>query len=139
MKCILMNKNTQVLEVEYNEEAIYFEKIYKVYDINHAPYSLKCLYEKDNTNDIVFRNNLSEWFKGRGIPSFRDKLDLLLHRLNIEAPSELLDKAFGLSLSDQYWLNQQMKKFLMMILISLIMIFLMLNLEKLLCQRIVMT
>lgn len=105
MKCILMNKNTQVLEVEYNEEAIYFEKIYKVYDINYAPYSLKCLYEKDNTNDIVFRNNLSEWFKGRGIPSFRDKLDLLLHRLNIEAPSELLDKAFGLSLSDQYWLK----------------------------------
>ncbi len=105
MKCILMNKNTQVLEVEYNEEATYFEKIYKVYNINYAPYSLKCLYEKDNTNDIVFRSSLSEWFKGRGIPSFRDKLDLLLHRLNIEAPSELLDKAFGLSLSDQYWLK----------------------------------
>ena len=32
-------------------------------------------------------------------------MDLLLHRLNINAPSELLDKAFGLSLSDQYWLK----------------------------------
>lgn len=30
---------------------------------------------------------------------------MLLHRLNITAPSELLDKAFGLSLSDQYWLK----------------------------------
>ena len=32
-------------------------------------------------------------------------MDLLLHRLNIIAPSLLLDKAFGLSLSDQYWLK----------------------------------
>lgn len=44
-------------------------------------------------------------FRGRVIPSWRDKLDLLLHRLNITAPSELLDKAFGLSLSDQYWIK----------------------------------
>lgn len=32
-------------------------------------------------------------------------MDLLLHRLNIIAPEELLNKAFGLSLSDQYWLK----------------------------------
>ena len=48
---------------------------------------------------------LSEWFKNRGIPSYRDQLDLLMLRLNVHAPSELLDKAFGLSLSDQYWLK----------------------------------
>ena len=103
MKCILMNKNTKVLEVEYNEEAKYFERIDEVYNIEYAPYSLRILYDKDDSKE--FRKSLSEWFKGRGIPSFRDKLDLLLHRLNIEAPSELLDKAFGLSLSDQYWLK----------------------------------
>ena len=39
------------------------------------------------------------------LSSRRDKLDLLLHRLNIIAPNELLDKAFGLSLSDQYFLK----------------------------------
>ena len=32
-------------------------------------------------------------------------MDLLLHRLNINTPVELLDKAFGLSLSDQYWIK----------------------------------
>ena len=37
--------------------------------------------------------------------SWRDKLDLLLHRLNVETTIELLDKAFGLSLSDQYWIK----------------------------------
>ena len=43
--------------------------------------------------------------KEEALSSKRDKLDLLLHRLNIIAPNELLDKAFGLSLSDQYFLK----------------------------------
>ncbi len=68
---------------------------------------IKNFYIEDDINDTPFRTILSEWFKGRGIPSWRDKLDLLLHRLNITAPSELLAKAFGLSLSDQYWLKPE--------------------------------
>ena len=107
MKCILMNKNVEVLTAEYNETSKFFDRIYEVYDINHAPYILKSFYIEDDINDTPFRTNLSEWFKGRGIPSWRDKLDLLLHRLNITAPYELLDKAFGLSLSDQYWLKPE--------------------------------
>lgn len=105
MKKILMNKKKEVLLAEYNEESKFFDKIYEVYDINYAPYILKSFYKEDEINDTSFRTNLSEWFRGRGIPSWRDRLDLLLHRLNINAPSELLDKAFGLSLSDQYWLK----------------------------------
>ena len=105
MKCILMNKNTEVLLAEYNEGAKFFDKIYDVYNINYAPYILKSFYIENDINDTPFRTNLSDWFKGRGIPSWRDKLDLLLHRLNITAPNELLDKAFGLSLSDQYWIK----------------------------------
>ena len=105
MKVILMNKNTKVLEAEYNEVSKFFDKIYEVFNIDYAPYILKSYYIKDEINNTIFRTNLSDWFKGRGIPSWRDKLDLLLHRLNIITPSELLDKAFGLSLSDQYWIK----------------------------------
>ena len=105
MKCILMNKNTNVLLAEYNESSKFFDRIYEVYNIDYAPYILKSFYIENDLNDTPFRTNLSEWFKGRGIPSWRDKLDLLLHRLDITAPTELLDKAFGLSLSDQYWLK----------------------------------
>lgn len=105
MKCILMNKNTEVLVAEYNESSKFFDKIYEVNNIDYAPYILKSFYIEDDLNDTPFRTNLSEWFKGRGIPSWRDKLDLLLHRLDITAPTELLDKAFGLSLSDQYWIK----------------------------------
>ena len=105
MLCILMNKNIEVLIAEYDDALKSFTKIIEVNNIEYAPYILKSFYEKGDKNNNFFRMNLSEWFKGRGIPSWRDKLDLLLHRLNIESPTELLDKAFGLSLSDQYWLK----------------------------------
>ncbi len=105
MKRILMNKNKEVLIVEFDPASSVFTRIYDVMDINYAPYILKSFYIENDINDTPFRTNLSEWFKERGIPSWRDKLDLLLHRLNITAPYELLDKAFGLSLSDQYWLK----------------------------------
>ena len=105
MKCILMNKNANVLVAEYNESSKFFDYIYEVNNIDYAPYILTNYYLKDDINNPLFRTNLSEWFKGRGIPSWRDKLDILLHRLNISAPSELLDKSFGLSLSDQYWIK----------------------------------
>lgn len=105
MKCILMNKNTEVLLAEYNPVSKFFDEIIEVYHIDYAPYILKSFYEEKDFNNNSFRTNLSEWFKGRGIPSWRDKLDLLLHRLDITTPTELLDKAFGLSLSDQYWIK----------------------------------
>lgn len=105
MKRILMNKNTKVLLAEYDNVNGVFSKIYEVYNIEYAPYILKSYYVKDDVNNDNFRINLSEWFKGRGIPSWRDRLDILLHRLNVSAPSELLDKAFALSLSDQYWIK----------------------------------
>jgi len=105
MKCILMNKNTEVLLAEYDSANGVFSRIYEVYNIDYAPYILKSFYIENELNSAPFKTNLSQWFKGRGIPSWRDKLDLLLHRLDITAPSELLDKAFGLSLSDQYWIK----------------------------------
>ena len=98
MKCILMNKNTEVLVSEYLDNLGVFSKIYEIKNIDYAP-----LIINKNKEDII--KLLNDWFKGRGIPLWRDKLDLLLHRLNISTPSELLDKAFGLSLSDQYWLK----------------------------------
>ena len=100
-----MNKNIEILAAEYDTANGVFLKVLDVYNIEYAPYILKRFYIKDDINNVPFRTNLSEWFRGRGIPSWRDKLDLLLHRLDISAPTELLDKAFGLSLSDQYWLK----------------------------------
>lgn len=104
MKCILMNKNTPVLVAEYNTTLNVFDRMYEIININYAPLIIKNYYEEEQ-DALILLKRLGEWFNGRGIPSWRDKLDLLLHRLNIETPTELLDKAFGLSLSDQYWLK----------------------------------
>ena len=104
MKCILMNRNAEIALLEYNEVLSGFDRIYEIININYAPLILKNYYE-ENKDDLFFLKKLDDWFKGRGIPSWRDKLDLLLHRLNVETTTELLDKAFGLSLSDQYWIK----------------------------------
>ena len=37
MKCILMNKNTKIMLVEYNLDYHIIEKIYETYNINYAP------------------------------------------------------------------------------------------------------
>ncbi len=102
MQCILMNKNTEVLTAEYDSELKVFNKIYNINNISYAPLIIEKEYKKSNN----IKNVLSEWFKNRGIPSWRDDLDILLSRLNINSPNELLDKAFGLSLSDQYWIKE---------------------------------
>lgn len=107
MKCTLMNKNKEIMLTEYDSATGVFTKIYEIYNIDYAPYIIRSSYQSESVNETSLRVNLSEWFKGRGIPYWRDKLDLLLHRLNVNAPCELLDKAFGLSLSDQYWLKPE--------------------------------
>jgi len=101
MKCILMNKNTEVLVAEYKANLGVFTEIYEINNIKYAPVIVNETY-KHNKDIIV---TISDWFRGRGIPTFRDALDLLLIRLNVSTPEELLDKAFGLSLSDQYWIK----------------------------------
>ena len=101
MKCILMNKNTEVLVAEYNDVLKVFTYIYEIKNIDYAPLILFNSYNNDKNITPVLTN----WFKGRSIPSWKDDLDLLLVKLNISSPEELLDKAFGLSLTDQYWVK----------------------------------
>ncbi len=101
MKHTLMNRNKEVLVCEYQPSLGVFTEIYDVKNIEYASLILNNAYEKNEDLKIC----LSEWFKGRSIPIGRDDLDLLLAKLNITTPTELLDKAFGLSLSDQYWIK----------------------------------
>lgn len=101
MKCTLMSKNEEVLVAEYNDALKVFTEIYEIKNIDYAPLILFNNYSKDKNITPI----LTDWFKGRGIPSWRDDLDLLLAKLNITSSFELLDKAFGLSLSDQYWVK----------------------------------
>lgn len=104
MKCYLMNKNKKIALIEYNTIADAIDNIYEIYDIDYAPLSLKNA-SKDKSKNIV--KELNNWFKGRGIPSWRKDIETLLEKLNVSSREELLNKAFALSLSDQYWLKEE--------------------------------
>ena len=104
MKCILMNKNTPVMSVELDGRINAITDIYEVYDINYAPLAI---YNDNRYKSKNLLRSLNDWFKGRGIPSWRKDLERLLQRLDVKSPEELLNKAYALSLSDQYWLKEE--------------------------------
>lgn len=97
-----MNKNTEVLVAEYDTVLNGFAAVERVLNIDFAPLIIEKQYKMAPENLAA---NLTKWFRGRGIPKWRDQLDLLLSRLGVAAPEDLLDKSFGLSLADQYWLK----------------------------------
>ena len=101
MRIGLMNKDTYILDAEFNEEIKTFTNIYEIKNIEYAPLVIYNKYKKEK--DIL--KVVNEWFKARGIPTFRDSLDLLLAKLGIDSQYDLLDESFGLSLSDQYWIK----------------------------------
>ena len=104
MKCILMNKNTPILLLEYNTKYNTIEKIYDIYNIEYASLSVY------NANKNISKNLVAEvnkWFRNRGIPSWRKNIEKLLENLNVSTTEELLNKAYALSLSDQYWIKEQ--------------------------------
>ena len=107
MKYTLMNKNKVVMHLEYNDDYYFIEKIYKIYNILYAPLAIINAYS-DKSKSLVKEAN--DWFRGRGIPSWRKDLENLLEKLDVSSPEELLNKSYGLSLSDQYWLKEENSK-----------------------------
>ena len=53
MKCILMNKNTEILVVEYNTIFNGFSKLYEIKNIDYAPVILKNLYQSNKNNNVI--------------------------------------------------------------------------------------
>lgn len=103
MKYVLMNKNTEILVAEYNSSLKVFTELHEIKHIEYAPIILFNSYKDKVSEDFLY--DLTVWFKNRGIPNLRDNLETLLNNLNIETNEDLLDKAYGLSLSDQYWIK----------------------------------
>lgn len=103
MKVILMNQNTKILSAEM-DNANNFTQIYEYYNLDYAPLQIyNAYYDKSKGN----LKELNHWFQGRGIPSWRQDVSRLLEKLNVSSPQELLNKAYGLSLSDQYWIKEE--------------------------------
>lgn len=104
MKCILMNKNTKVALINLDTNYNMINKIYEIYNIDYAPLSLQnAVKDKSQSETKV----LNKWFKDRGIPSWRKDVEKLIEKLKVNSLDELLNKAYALSLSDQYWIKEE--------------------------------
>ena len=92
MKCYLMNQNKKITYMKYDEDSNTISHIYEIINIDYSPLSLYNAY-KDKSKNL--KKELNNWFRGRGIPSWRKDIERLLERLNISSTNEIL--AYNLS------------------------------------------
>lgn len=99
MKYCLMHKNIPVLDFILDDVTCSILKIGEIHRIEHLPVGLPV------TKGHPDRASLNEWWKGRAIPLSRQGIRQALQELEVSSPQNLLNKCFGLSLSDQYWIR----------------------------------
>ena len=87
--------------IEYNSYNV-ISKIYEIYNIEYAPLAV---FNASKNRSSSLTKTVNDWFRGIGIPSWRKDLEKLLDKLGVSSSVELLNKYYGLSLSDQYWLK----------------------------------
>ena len=99
MKCLLMHKRTPVASIEIDDASGYIQKIGEIFALEHLPVGIAV------RNGIPDRTAFNTWWTDRSIPASRSGIREALETLEIENTKLLLLRCFGLSLSDQYWIN----------------------------------
>lgn len=104
MEYILMHRETPVLSLNLDEETSAILQIGEVFSPERIPVGCSAV------NSPSFRSQLNRWFALRSIPpnrsGFRDNIEKLEAEHGILLTSQtLVVRCFGLSLSDQYWIN----------------------------------
>lgn len=94
MRCTLMHKKIPVAKIILDDDTCSISSIEEVYAPAHIPVGIAA----EN------RAALNDWWRGRAIPASRDGIRDALEELSVSSTEQLLDKCFGLSLSDQYWI-----------------------------------
>lgn len=95
---ILMHKDIPVAEIRLDSVTASVSAVGELFAPVHVPVGIPVKKGK------IDRAALNEWWTGRAIPASRAGLARALEELKIPSPQVLLDKCFGLSLSDQYWI-----------------------------------
>ena len=94
-----MHKRTSVAEIELDDAAGFIKKINRVCTPKHLPVGVPV------KKGVAGRAELNEWWTDRSIPASRSGIREALELLNISDTKMLLVRCYGLSLSDQYWIN----------------------------------
>ena len=92
-----MHKSIPVVDMEILSDTGRIVKLYNLQVPEHLPLGVK-------TKDGMSRKAMDDWWSGRSIPASRSGLVDALMSIGISSPELLLEKCYGLSLSDQYWL-----------------------------------
>ena len=99
MRCILMNKNMPVAELELDDDTAAILKVVKNYELDFRPVGIEV------KTGIPNKRDLNQWWFGRGIPASRSGIREALEQLGVRHSEQLLLRCYGLSLSDQYWMK----------------------------------
>lgn len=99
MDYTLMHKNVPVMELKMDPDMGTISEITTVCSFAHSPIGVRT--EDGHINSKKMKN----WWVGRSIPASRQGLQEALEKMQLDTPLELLNKSFGLSLSDQYWIK----------------------------------
>lgn len=99
MRCILMNKNMPVVELELDDDTATILQVMKSFELDFLPVGI------DVKTGIPNKKELNEWWLGRSIPASRMGLRTALEQLGVQYSEQLLLRCYGLSLSDQYWMK----------------------------------
>jgi hypothetical protein len=98
-----MHKKLPVLDLEIDEETSAITRIGEVFHPEHIPVGIA------TGEGRPLRSALNAWWMGRAIPASRSGLREALQLMDVSSTGLLLLKCFGLSLSDQYWVNARAK------------------------------
>lgn len=95
----LMNKHTPVVELNIDEDTASILKVTEVINPEYLPVGITII------NGLPDKKNLNDWWHGRSIPASRFGIREALDIMKVSYTVQLLTKCYGLSLSDQYWIN----------------------------------
>jgi len=98
MDYTLMHKNIPVVDLEILSDTGRIVKLRNLQAPEHLPLGVA-------TKTGLSRKMTDDWWTGRCIPVTRSGLNDALQSIGISSPTLLLDKCYGLSLSDQYWIR----------------------------------
>ena len=99
---LIMCGNHPVLAFEYDPESGHACASGEVLDPNRLPLEFTA-----HGKPALYAKRIDEWWRLRAIPSTRDGIRRVLESLGAASTGELLDRTYGLSLSDQYWVKRE--------------------------------
>jgi hypothetical protein len=96
-----MHKITPVAAVSLHADTGYIDEVLSVFDKARLPVGISL------DNGLPDRADLNQWWGGRSIPASRSGLREALGILGVSSSAALIEKCYGLSLSDQYWMKPE--------------------------------